>query len=168
MSGEFRSQADCRLRINTALDGKECQWDDDPVLLVAVTGEEWVSRPFEYTVMLWREVHLNEPGRPKGYILPQDRINTKVKFGIRIQEWHEVTHTEGDPPEDKTETVLKGYSYTYTCGVFEKFNYEGTVGGRFLQYTATIIPFQDDAVRDLLPDIRKPNRRRDTARLQAA
>jgi uncharacterized protein involved in type VI secretion and phage assembly len=167
MSEEFRSQANCRLKINTALDGKE-RWGGDPLLLIAVAGEEWMSKPFEYTVTLWREIQPDEPGKPKGYVMPQDMINTKVMFGVRIEEWHEVTHTEGDPPEDKTETVLKGYSYAYRCGVFEKFNYEGFIGGRFMQYSATIVPvfkmmqyetcfrvFENKTVADILQDFKK-------------
>ncbi len=84
MADEFLSQAGRRLKISTALDGTETWWGGDPLLLIAVAGEEWVSRPFEYTVTLWREVHQDKPNMPKGYVFPQDMINTKVKFGIMI------------------------------------------------------------------------------------
>jgi uncharacterized protein involved in type VI secretion and phage assembly len=145
-----------RLKINTDLDNTQLVGQSDPLLLVAVQGDEYLSQPFKFTLTVWRDVTLN-------HVHPEELINTKVMFGIDIKEYQDrqVIRAQGV----QTEETLRGQSYIYRCGIIDQFWYETVIDDRFFQYKATIVPrfamlrydtrfmiWQDKKFTDILQD----------------
>jgi uncharacterized protein involved in type VI secretion and phage assembly len=127
------SQEGNRLKINTVLDAQKKANQSDPFLLVAVDGEEHVSKPFEYTLTVWRDATL-------GHAFAEALINTKAMFGILISETTERQQDQG-PDTQPLQITASLQSYAYRCGIIVKFVYENYIDDRFFQYKITLIPY---------------------------
>ncbi len=149
MADEKYSQAGNRLIINTVFDGHTGANESDPLLLVAVDGDEHVSQPFKYTLTVWRDQKLE-------HIVPEQIINTQL-FGILVSEYTgQPSHTTSQGTVRETAALTKK-GYAYRCGIVGNFTYDGVVGARsdgvvgplgaasapdnrFFQYKLIIVP----------------------------
>lgn len=132
MAEKYR-QGGYRLKINTLLDEKTGANESDPLLLVAVHGDEYVSQPFQYTLTVWRDQTL-------GHVVPEQMINTKAMFGVLISEYvgeAAKTTAQGTTVDYGT---LNRKGYAYRCGIIGNFLYDGVVDDRFFQYKLVIVP----------------------------
>src|SRR5260370_26223601 len=143
MADEFPTQDDGdqnrkRIKINTVLDDVEKGQQGDPLLVGAVNTKEWISRPFQYDVTMWRPVG-------KGRVSPPDMINTWARIGVKVvmKEFREELVFDDQnrhAPEPKIALLRTDVSYVSRGGVFEAFHDDGQIDETFLQYSGTIAP----------------------------
>jgi uncharacterized protein involved in type VI secretion and phage assembly len=156
MADKHYTQEGHRLKINTAYDRMETT---DPFLLIQAHGKEYLSRPFQYDVTMWRP-------KSKGHVFGHDLINTNAKFGIRVSKtsWQEIMTVNG--PQWKAADTKT--SYVTRCGVFKSLAFEGTQGENFYQYSGVLVPtfkmmdyetcfrvYEGKSVVDIISDIVK-------------
>jgi uncharacterized protein involved in type VI secretion and phage assembly len=129
------SQDGNRLKITTLLDKLKKTGQSDPLLLVAVSGDEYVSQPFEYTLTVWRDTKL-------GHAYPEQLINTDATFGILIEEkTQDWVEQQPDSIEKTLQEIQDIKSYAYRCGRIISFTYESMIEQRFYQYKITMVPY---------------------------
>jgi len=116
-----------RLRIDTMLNDKDT--DDksvqtDPLLALSVEGTEEFSKPFSYSVKLWRSPH-KKPHLTADLLMKL--INTPVTLTFQISVFTEEQnilskgfHHDDDDPRTKVSLIERS-------GVFEDFKDEGFV-----------------------------------------